>query len=71
LTKAENPIEVISGKNGRQFFPNSSYFKNEQEDSCKKAGDSRIVSVDIFRALTMLLMVFVNDMAGLTNYSGF
>ncbi len=30
----------------------------------------RIASIDIFRALTMLLMVFVNDLAGLTNIPG-
>lgn len=30
----------------------------------------RIASVDIFRALTMLLMIFVNDMAGLANIPG-
>lgn len=33
----------------------------------EKTIPGRIASIDIFRAVTMLLMIFVNDMAGLTN----
>ncbi len=35
-------------------------------DSAKFSSSRRILSVDIYRGLTMLVMIFVNDVGGVT-----